>query len=331
MIDLHSHLLPEHLPEFGPGFPLLHGAGSRREIRVDGHFFRAVERSAWDLDYRIEHYRSHGVSIQVVSTVPVLFSYHLPAAPAARLARWLNEHLAEQQRRYPGQVLALGSLPLQDTRLAIAEAEHLAGELKLPGVQIGSNINQRNLDDPELFEVFSALSDLGLAVLVHPWDMLGREHLNDYWLPWLVGMPAEQARAICCMIFGGVLERLPDLRVCFAHGGGAFAFTLGRIEHGFHMRPDLVAHRNPISPRDYLRRFWVDSVTHDLKALRYLIDLHGEEHVTMGTDYPFPLGEQQPGGLIARLDLDAAGQQRLLWRNALDFLGLRPEALDLPA
>lgn len=326
MIDLHSHLLPERLPKpADAGFPTLEGDRHERHIMVDGAHFRTVSRSSFDIDYRIEHYANLGVTVQVVCTVPVMFSYHLPATPAATLIRHLNEHIAGLQQTYPRQVIGLGALPLQDTRLAILEAEHCARELALPGVQIGSNVNDRNLDDPDLFEVFSACQDLGLAVLVHPWNMMGAAHMPDYWLPWLVGMPAEQSRAICSMIFGGVFERLGDLRVCFAHGGGSFPFTIGRIEHGFNVRPDLVALRNRVNPRDYIGRFWVDSVTHDAQALAYLIEVIGEDRVALGTDYPFPLGEHQPGQAIRALNPEPELARKLYWKNALDFLALAPE------
>ncbi|TVQ35671.1 MAG: amidohydrolase [Wenzhouxiangella sp.] len=329
LIDLHSHLLPEQLPRMGAGFPSLEGSGDKRDIMIDGKFFRSVSRTAFDIDHRIDAYAAKGVQVQVVCTVPVMFSYHLPNEPAARFARFLNDHIADQQRARSDRVVALGTLPLQDTALAIAEAEHCARTLDLPGVQIGSNVNDRNLDDPELFEVLSACQDLGLAVLVHPWNMMGKEIMPDYWLPWLVGMPAELSRAICCMIFGGVFERLPGLRVCFAHGGGAFPFTIGRIEHGFNMRPDLVAHRNAVNPRDYIGRFWVDSVTHDPQALAYLIEVMGADRVALGTDYPFPLGEQEPGAAIRALNPPADLAQRLFWQNTLEFLDLPPTRFGL--
>jgi len=160
---------------------------------------------------------------------------------------------------------------------------------------------------------------------------MGKEVMPDYWLPWLVGMPAELSRAICCMIFGGVLERLPGLRVCFAHGGGAFPFTIGRIEHGFNMRPDLVATRNAVNPRDYIGKFWVDSVTHDPQALAYLIEVMGEDKVALGTDYPFPLGEQEPGAAIRALNPAPDLAQRLFWQNTLEFLDLPNARFGLPS
>src|SRR5207248_2246935 len=195
-------------------------------------------------------------------------------------------------------------------------------DLRLAGVQIGSHVNDWNLDHPALFSVFQAAERLGAAVFVHPWDMLGRERMGKYWLPWLVGMPAESALAICSLLFGGVLERLPRLRFCFAHGGGAFPGTIGRIEQGFLVRPDLCAVGNCQSPRSYLGRFYLDSLVHDEDALLRLIQLVGPQRVVLGSDYPFPLGEAQPGRLIESLELPEQVKERLLFENALEFLGL---------
>jgi aminocarboxymuconate-semialdehyde decarboxylase len=159
--------------------------------------------------------------------------------------------------------------------------------------------------------------------------MMGMASMPKYWMPWLVGMPAEQSRAACCLAFGGVMERLPKLRVMLAHGGGSFPFTIGRIEHGFRMRPDLVATDNPRNPREYLKRFYFDSCVHDDDALRYLLDVTGVEQVMLGTDYPFPLGEQEPGSGIEALGLDEAGRARLFHGTALEWLGL-PEQRFIP-
>src|SRR5207248_1715811 len=142
-------------------------------------------------------------------------------------------------------------------------------------------------DAPEVFPVFARAAELGCPVFVHPWDMMGQERMQKYWLPWLVGMPAEGAQAIASVIFGGVLERLPSLRLCFAHGGGAFAFTFARIQHGFESRPDLCGVDNPRPPREYLGRFWVDSLVHDALALRLVLTRFGEDKVVVGSDYPF--------------------------------------------
>jgi aminocarboxymuconate-semialdehyde decarboxylase len=141
-------------------------------------------------------------------------------------------------------------------------------------------------------------------------------------------MPAETSRAICSLIFSGVLERLPNLRVCFAHGGGSFPFTLGRIEHGFKARPDLCAVDNPKSPRDYLGKFWLDSLVHESAMLNYLIKLAGADKVALGTDYPFPLGEEIAGTLIESMSFDEITKEKLLHGAALEWLNLKKETFE---
>jgi aminocarboxymuconate-semialdehyde decarboxylase len=196
-------------------------------------------------------------------------------------------------------------------------------ELSLAGVQIGSHVNDWNLSDPALFPLFARAAELGAAVFVHPWDMMAQEKMRRYWLPWLVGMPAEASLAICSVIFGGVLERLPSLRIAFAHGGGAFAGTLGRIERGFVARPDLVAADNPHPPSHYLKRIYVDSLVHDARSLRLLLDVFGPDRIALGSDYPFPLGESRPGALIESMQLEPAVRDRLLFGTAREWLGLQ--------
>ena len=161
-----------------------------------------------------------------------------------------------------------------------------------------------------------------------PWEMMGEADMQKYWLPWLVGMPAETSRAICSLIFSGVLERLPKLRICFAHGGGSFPFTLGRIEHGFKARPDLCAVDNPKSPRDYLGKFWLDSLVHESAMLNYLIKLAGADKVALGTDYPFPLGEEIAGTLIESMSFDEITKAKLLHGAALEWLNLKKETFE---
>jgi aminocarboxymuconate-semialdehyde decarboxylase len=328
-IDLHTHILPPAWPDLRQrygygGFVQLeyHGPGCARMVQ-DGKFFREIQDNCWDPRRRLEDCDRHGVSVQVLSTVPVMFSYWARPEHGHDLARLLNDHIAEVVRQHPRRFAGLGTLPLQAPDLAVRELERCVGELGLRGVQIGSHVNDWNLDHPALFPVFQAAERLGAAVFVHPWDMMAKERMGKYWLAWLVGMPAETSLAICALIFGGVLERLPRLRLAFAHGGGAFPGTFGRIAHGFEVRPDLCAVDNPHSPRRYLGRFYLDSLVHDADALRSLIRLVGAERVALGSDYPFPLGEPEPGKLIESLtDLAGPVRERLLAGTALEFLGL---------
>src|SRR5262249_45151636 len=189
--------------------------------------------TCWARRRRLAECDAHSVHVQVLSTVPVMFSYWAKPQDTLDLSRLLNDHLADVVREHPRRFAGLGTLPMQAPDLAVRELERCVGDLGLSGVQIGSHVNGRNLDDPSVFPVFEAAQELGVAVFVHPWDMLGKERLAKYWLGWLVGMPAETAVAICSVLFGGVLERLPRLKICFAHGGGAFPGILGRVEHGY--------------------------------------------------------------------------------------------------
>jgi aminocarboxymuconate-semialdehyde decarboxylase len=328
-IDLHTHILPRSWPDlrerYGCGgfIQLEHHVPGRARMMLDGRCFREIEANCWDPGRRLEECERHGVDVQVLSTVPVMFCYGAKPDHAHDLSRLLNDHLAGVVAAFPRRFIGLGTLPMQAPDLAIRELERCVRELGLPGVEIGSHVNGRNLDDPELFPVFEAAAQLGAAVFVHPWDMLGRDRMGKYWLPWLVGMPAETALAICSVLFGGVLERLPQLRLCFAHGGGAFPGTIGRIEHGFRVRPDLCAVSNDRPPRSYLGRFYLDSLVHDAAALRYLIDLAGVDRIALGSDYPFPLGEPEPGKLIESLtELSDEARDALLAGSALNFLGL---------
>ena len=327
-IDIHTHIIPEHVPKWSEKFfdkryiHLDHYCpGCARMIQGD-KFFREVESNCWDAKARLKDCNEHKVNVQVLSVIPVMFHYWAPAEHAMETSRFQNDYIAEMVSRHPDRFIGLGTVPLQDPEMAITEMRRCVEELGLPGIEIGSHVNDRNLNAKELFPFFEAAAEMGASLFVHPWDMMGKDEMSKYWLPWLVGMPAETSRAICSMIFGGVFEKLPNLKVAFAHGGGSFPATIGRIEHGHKVRPDLVAIDNPENPRKYLKRFYLDTLVHDPYMLDYLIQLFGAERLALGTDYPFPLGELEPGRLIESASYDNEVKEQLLSGTALDWLGL---------
>ncbi len=344
-IDLHTHILPRDWPDldtkyaYGGFVRLDHYKPCCARMMIGDRVFREVTDNVWDPKRRIEECDRAGISMQVLSTVPVMFSYWAKPADALDLSRRLNDHIAGIVRSHPKRFAGLGTIPLQDPDLAASELERCVRDLHLCGAQIGTHVDANphtgridtlNLDNASLQPVWTVAEQLGAAIFVHPWDMLGKERMPNYWLPWLVGMPAETSLAICSMIFGGVFERFPKLRVAFAHGGGAFPFTIGRIEHAFHVRPDLVATDNTKNPRSYVAhgktpaRFYVDSLVHDSEALRMLLKLFGPQRIAFGSDYPFPLGEAHPGELIKSIKgLSAKEKTQLLSGTAHEFLGLK--------
>lgn len=331
-IDIHTHILPPELPKFREkfgygGFIQLKPCEGSTDVEMledSGKPFRRVKANCFDPELRLREYAPHGVRVQVLSTIPVMFSYWAKPADGLEVAKYLNDHLAGVVESRPRNFVGLGTVPLQDPERAAREAERCVQQLGMRGFQIGSHVNQWNLSDPALFPFYAACESLGACLFVHPWEMMGQDRMPKYWLPWLVGMPAETSLAICSMIFGGIFEKFPKLRVAFAHGGGAFPFTLGRIQHGFESRPDLCATDCKTAPKDFIGSFYVDSLVHDQRALEFLIALFGPEKICLGTDYPFPLGETEPGALIAKLP-DMRTQEWLWHRSALDWLGMKKE------
>ena len=329
VIDIHTHILPKDLPDlekkfgYGGWIRLDHNSNGTANMIKDGEQFRVVKCNCWDPVARLDDCQESGVSLQVISTIPVMFSYWAQPKHTYLLSRLLNDDIANVVQNNPKRFVGLGTIPMQDEKLAVKELERCIQDLRFPGIQIGSNINGKNLSSQKFFPIFEAAADLGSCIFVHPWNIMGKNQMEKYWLPWLVGMPAETSRAICSMIFSGIFEKLPNLRVAFAHGGGAFPATIGRIQHGYDSRPDLCAIDNNVDPTDYLGKFWIDSLVHDFDMLEFLLKKVGNKKIALGSDYPFPLGEKMPGTLIKNSNLSKTTKDNLLYKNALDWLAIK--------
>ena len=329
VIDIHTHILPKDLPDlekkfgYGGWIRLDHNSNGTANMIKDGEQFRVIKCNCWDPVARLDDCQESGVSLQVISTIPVMFSYWAQPKHTYLLSRLLNDDIANVVQNNPKRFVGLGTIPMQDEKLAVKELERCIQDLRFPGIQIGSNINGKNLSSQKFFPIFEAAADLGSCIFVHPWNIMGKNQMEKYWLPWLVGMPAETSRAICSMIFSGIFEKLPNLRVAFAHGGGAFPATIGRIQHGYDSRPDLCAIDNNVDPTDYLGKFWIDSLVHDFDMLEFLLKKVGNKKIALGSDYPFPLGEKMPGLLIKNSNLSKTTKENLLYKNALDWLAIK--------
>jgi len=327
VIDIHNHFFPREWPDLAarygtPNWPWIkHTEPGKADIMVGDRFFRQINSACWDAEVRLSEMDRDGVDMQVLSATPVLFAYDRPVEHALDCARLFNDAALELCAQGKGRLKSLCQVPLQDIDASCKELSRCmrAGHL---GVQIGNHVGERNLDDPRIVTFLNHCADENAAVLVHPWDMLGPERMPKYMMPWTVGMPAETQLGIVAMILGGAFDKLPaKLRICFAHGGGSFAFLLGRLENAWQHHP--VAHGVcELPPSQYLKRFSVDSAVFDARALQFLVATMGAERVMLGSDYPFPLGEHRVGALIRSSALTPQEKARLLGGNAAEFLRL---------
>lgn len=303
IIDVHTHILPKYIPnweqQFGyPGFIGLEEIKDEntddRQMMKGDIFFRRIQCNCFDPIRRIDDIAKSNVKIQVLSTVPVMFNYWAKPDDCLITSQYINDDIAKVCKENPARFIGLGTLPMQDVDLACKELKRCMQELNLKGVEIGTNINGKNIDD-NIFHVFWKLvEELDAVVFVHPWDMLGKERLQNDWLEWLIGMPFETNIAICRMIFGGIYKKFPKIKVYYAHGSGSFIGTLARIQKGYVCRPDLFLQE--CNPEDYLKYIMVDSLTHDDDMLLKLLKHLGPNNIMIGSDYPFPLGELDPIG-----------------------------------
>jgi aminocarboxymuconate-semialdehyde decarboxylase len=327
-IDLHTHLIPETWEDWGPRFGgsrwprLVRKDACRATIMTGEQFFRDVDDRSWSPERRIEDMDRLGIDRQALSPPPVMFCYWADARANEAFARLQNENVASVVARHPGRFVGMATVPLQDVDLAVKELRHCRERLGLRAAEIGSCPGGRDFDDPALFPFFEACAALDVAVFVHPANpLIGQDRLTKYYFPLIVGNPLETALAISKLIFGGVLERLPRLRICFAHGGGAFPFTLARLDHGWKVRPEGPA-AIPRPPREYARLLYFDSLTLSAANLRFIVEQFGAERVVIGSDYPFDMGADDPVAALAEANLPAAATAQIEGAAAARFLGL---------
>lgn len=329
-IDIHAHHFPLLSEREGAALGSesslwlsVDANGETGQIMTGNKSFRPVERVLWDAHARLAQMDEQGVDIQISCATPIMFRYSAPAAVAADWSARMNDHALEFASANPERLKVLAQVPLQDLDLACAEASSAKAKGHV-GVQIGNHLGDLDMDSDHLVGFLTHCANEDIPVLAHPWDMMGgKERMRKWMLPWLVAMPAETQLSILSLILSGAFERIPkSLKLCFAHGGGSFAFLLGRVDNAWTHR-DIVREDCPNIPSSYVDRFCVDSAVFDPGSLRLLTDVMGSGNVMLGSDYPFPLGEQKIGALIQGVDfLSQEEKAGMLAGNAMAFFSL---------
>ncbi|WP_158914734.1 amidohydrolase family protein [Caulobacter sp. S45] len=330
-IDFHTHIIPppgtmDWTARFGPGrWPSLTAEpDGMATLRMGDEVVMKIDDRFWSPERRLVDMDKQGVDMQVLSPIPLLSGYLLPAGPNQEIARFLNSFIADVVKAQPDRFLGMGAVPLQSPELAIEELGFLKDSLQMRAVQIGTCPAGRELDDPLLFPFFEACQELDFPVFVHPMQPLaGGDRLQDHYLPNIVGNPLETGLAITRLIVGGVLERLPHLRICFAHGGGAWPLIMGRVDKGFAVRNEMRADIGR-PPSDYSKQVYVDSLTFDAASLRFVVDRMGPDRVVLGSDYPFGLGDPDPARGVEASGLQPGVADAVMEANLWAYLGGGP-------
>jgi len=335
VIDIHSHFFPKTWPSLqdkfgGDDWPWLkhlanesNQQGFSKAMLMKGQQeFRPIYSACWDPEVRLQQMDEHGVDQQIISATPILFAYHKPVEQALYCAQLFNDAALEICHTDATRLFALAQVPLQDIDAACKEASRAMNTGHL-GIQIGNHVGDKNMDDEGVLTFLQHCAAEKIPVFVHPWDMMAADRTCKYMMGWTVGMPAESQLSIVSMILGGGFDRVSrDLKICFAHGGGSFAFLLGRLENAW-LHRDIARGKSEQPPSHYLDRFYLDSAVFDHDSLELLVKKMGTDKLMFGTDYPFPLGEQQMGQLIKTASfLSASEQQSLLASNAQQFFNM---------
>jgi aminocarboxymuconate-semialdehyde decarboxylase len=327
-IDIHCHYIPPALLEViridgtAHSIEVLGDRGGTRISFAERAATQPLPEGMLDLDGRLQWMDTRGIDIQVLSPWIDFAAYVLDPDDGAWLARSLNELMAETVSARPDRFHAMATVPLQEPKLAAEELAHAVSALGMRAVEIATFVRDTELDDDVLTPFWSAVEELDVLVLIHPTGSMAANRLPRYFLTNIVGNPAEETVAAAHLIFGGVLERHPRLRVCLTHGGGFLPYQIGRQDRGFASKSDVTARHLTRAPSHYIRRFWYDTITHSTEALRFLIERVGADRVLLGSDYPFPMGDPDPVATVTAAGLEGPSADSVLGGNALEAAGL---------
>ncbi len=330
VVDIHSHIVPPCFWEANDREGNWYGASLF--TRNGSQYINATNRIAGPIDARwrftpekrIAFMDQQGVDVHVLSVAPYLTNYHLDAGAGLAAAQELNNQVAEFARAEPDRFIGLATVPMQDPAAAVSELERAMEDLGLAGVELNTNMEGSNWDEARFLPFFQAAERLGAFVFFHPHNPAGADRASRYYLSNLISFPVDTTIAIASFIFGGVLDRFPDLKLCFAHGGGYACFGVGRMDFGAQVRPEPQVNRIDHAPSDYLQRLYYDSITHSDEGLKFLVDRVGVDRVLLGDDFPFDMGPADPVGWINSLHcLNSFEKRRILGENAAALLGIQ--------
>lgn len=326
-VDFHTHIISEDFLNLAEKYDddrwpvLVKTCDCGAKIMIEGKKFRSITSQAWDTNERIKDMDAEGIDIQVLSPIPVTFSYWSDPIQGLEISKFQNEFIASIVRESPKRFIGLGTVPLQNINLAVKEMERAFLELGLKGLQIGSNVNGLNLDDKSLENFFHAANELGVPLFIHPWQTLGRTRMPRHNLMYMIGMPSETALAAGSIIMSGMLDKYHDLKLCFAHGGGALPYLLPRMDQGWKVWPEIRKTKEP--PSYYTKLLYFDSLVYDKTNLKFMIDKFGVKNIIVGSDYPFLLREVPSGKVVDELNhLTEKEKQYVYGLNALRFLNV---------
>jgi aminocarboxymuconate-semialdehyde decarboxylase len=325
-VDFHTHFIPRLFPDLtekygGDSWPmLLHHGPCQADIYYAGKHYRHIDNRSWDPERRLRDMDAQGIDIQVLSPIPVTFAYQCGAQATLELAQFQNDELAQAVSVAPRRFIGLGTVPLQEPELAAAEVRRAVANLGLAGVEIGTQVEGKNLDDPALEPFWHACLEVKAAIFVHPEAVLAPERTSKYHLRFSMGYTSETGIAAASVVMSGLLDRHPELRLCFAHGGGTFPWLLPRLDQTWHVF-EAVRAVTAKKPSESARLLSYDTLVFDSMNLRLLIDRLGADRLIMGTDYPFPLGETLPGAVIDALEgISQEERAGMRGQNAWRFL-----------
>jgi aminocarboxymuconate-semialdehyde decarboxylase len=324
VVDIHCHLgipaadaiVQARYPGPPPG---INDFTSAKTMEVNRAQFASIGRTLNTLDQRIADMDRLGIDVQAISPSPGQYFYFTDPETGRDAARAVNDGMAAAVAQHPDRLVGMGTVPLQNVEMAVTEMLRCVQELDLRGIEISSNINGQDFHADALRPFWAAAEELGILLFIHPLGFTAGRRLSDYYFNNLIGNPLESTLAVGHLIFGGVLDRYPGLRICVAHGGGYLPGYWGRMDHGWRARADC-SEQCAHPPSSYLRKLWLDTLVFDRDQLDSLVRTHGADRLCLGSDYPFDMSEPDPVGFHARLS--EADQAKILGLNAAQLLGL---------